>query len=351
MDPVKEESVKIGATVPSREVYKALWEMGEKKGELTLLTEPLDRLLNEQFPPEVWIVDKLIPDEAVTILAGFPGSFKTWLYMYIAVKVAKGQPVFGQYKTKHTNVLVFDEESGRRRLQNRFRQLGAPEDNSIHLMSRAGYKMNQLYANAIAQKAREVGAGLIVFDSFTRFNADSDENTSGDMAKLMDFYRQLADAGFAVLILHHNRKDNAGNFNAGQAMRGSTEIMAAVDCQIAVSRTGQSEIVKLEQTKNRDTWESAPIKLRFQLNAREFEFVGTDKTTAEIEAELHSSLLELVKNNPGLAQGSLTALAKASGIKVGDKKIISILEELERLEKITIKPGSTPRAYSYHLAS
>lgn len=351
MDPVKEESVKISATVPNREVYKALWETGEKKGELTLLTEPLGQLLNEQFPPEVWIVDKLIPDEAVTILAGFPGSFKTWLYMYIAVKVAKGQPVFGQYKTKHTNVLVFDEESGRRRLQNRFRQLGAPEDNSIHLMSRAGYKMNQLYANAIAQKAREVGAGLIVFDSFTRFNADSDENTSGDMAKLMDFYRQLADAGFAVLILHHNRKDNAGNFNAGQAMRGSTEIMAAVDCQIAVSRTGQSEIVKLEQTKNRDTWESAPIKLRFQLNASEFEFMGTDKTTAEKEADLLDCVLNLVRNNPGATQSALIAESKVIGIKAGEKAIPKLLKELERQEKVVIRPGSTPRGFSYHIAS
>lgn len=337
-------------TQQRRELYKEEWIKGKDTGKLQLLTERLDDLLDEEFPPEVWLVDQLIPDEGVTILAGLPGCFKTWLYMYIAVKVAKGEQAFGRFNTKKTGVLVIDEESGRRRLQKRFKQLGATSDTPIHFTSRIDYKMNQLYAEAIEQKARDLGVGLIVFDSFTRFNGDGDENASGDMSRLMDNYRQLANAGFAVLILHHNRKDGVGNFNAAQAMRGSIDILASVDCHIAVTRSGQSEIIKLEQTKNRDTWEQPPIKLRFQPNASEFEFVGTDKTTADKQLELQENLLELINNNPGLTQGALVTLAKAQGIKGGEKKLIATLDELDQLDKLVINPGNTPRAFSYHVA-
>lgn len=323
-----------------RELYKKEWdEANQNGGKLQLHTEQLKDLLGEEFPPEVWVVDQLIPDEGVTLLAGFPGTFKTWLYMYIAVKVSKGEPVFGRFNTKQTGVLVIDEESGRRRLQKRFKQLGATKDTPIHFMSRVGYKMNNLYADAIQQKAHELGAGLVVFDSFTRFNGNGDENASGDMAKLMDFYRQLADAGIAVLILHHNRKDSSGGYNAGQAMRGSSDILASGDCHLALTRSGQSQIVKLEQTKNRDSWEQAPIKLRFQPNASEFEFVGTDKTAAEKEAEIIEGVLGLVHTQPGTSQTGLKVLAASKNITV-QKDTVRILEELEKKNKIKSKRGN-----------
>lgn len=318
-------------------------------GTFKLQTEKLGNLLNEQFPPEVWVVDRLIPDESVTMLAGFSGSFKTWLYMDIAVRVAKGQKVFGRFNTKQTGVLVIDEESGRRRLQKRFKQLGANDDTPIYIASRSGRKMDEKYAKAIAQHAKELNAGLIVFDSFTRFNEKGDENASGDMSKLMDCYKQLAESGFAVLILHHNRKDNIGKSNAAQAMRGSSDIHASVDCHIAVSRSNQSEIVRLEQTKNRDMWESTIFKLRFYPNASEFEFAGADKTAAEKHAELLEHVMTLIKENPGSSQQQLIQLFKESGVKGGEKAVVGLLNELVLADKIKPEIGER-NAYKYCLA-
>ncbi len=335
-----------------RETYQDLWKMGEESGKLNLLTERVGDLLHEKFSPEVWVVDQLIPDKSVTILSGSPGSFKTWLYMEIAVKVAKGEKAFGNFNTKQTAVLVVDEESGRPRLQKRFKQLAATDDLPIHLLSRTGYKMNQLYADGIAEKAIELGASLVIFDSLTRFMSEkSDENASGDMARLMDYYRQLADSGLAVLILHHNRKDGAGKSSPAQALRGSSDILAAIDCHIAVSRVGQSESIELTQTKNRDIWEPVPFKLRFHENASEFEYVGSDKTPSEKHRELLDKVAETVTQYPGLTKTQLTKQAKASGVNGGIKKIGDYIDELVLNDELDMQEASRGGQKYYPITS
>lgn len=338
-------------SLPTREFYKALWEQGKKNGELKLYTEPITELLNQEFPPEVWVVDQLVPDEGVTIISGSPGSFKTWILLELAVKVANGDRVFQHYDTKQTGVLVIDEESGRRRLQKRFKQLGATDKTPIHFTSRIGYKMNQLYADAITQKARELGTGLIVFDSFTRFN-EGDENASGDMSKLMDYYRQIADEGFAVLILHHNRKEVAGQYsNPALAMRGSSDILASADCHIAVSRTGQSEFVKLTQTKNRDIWEPVPFELRFHENAKEFEYVGKSKTVKELHGERKDIVKNYVEQHPAQYKTDLMKFIKSdTDINIGQKKIGELLDELVASGELRKEIGDF-NSYKYFLAN
>jgi hypothetical protein len=194
-------------------------------------------------------------------------------------------------------------------------------------------------------KARELGTGLIVFDSFTRFN-EGDENASGDMSKLMDYYRQIADAGFAVLILHHNRKEFAGQSNnPAQSMRGSSDILASADCHIAVGRTGQSEFVKLSQTKNRDMWEPVPFELRFHENAREFEYVGKGKTAAELHRENLDSVKEYVSKWPGLSKNEIKKNCK---VQVGQKKVGQLLDELVESNELNLEFGDRG-SYKYYV--
>ncbi|MBP9668178.1 AAA family ATPase [Candidatus Saccharibacteria bacterium] len=336
-------------TSPNRNRYKELWEKGTQTGQLRLSTERLSDLLLEEFPPEVWAIEGLIPAEGVTIISGSPGSFKTWLYMEMAVKVAQGESVFGHFPSKQMGVMVIDEESGRQRLQKRFKQMGASENTEIHFTSRIGYKMNHLYVDAIAKEAKEKEIGLVIFDSFTRFN-NADENASGDMATLMDCYRQLADTGLAVLILHHNRKGVAGQSNPAMEMRGSSDILAAADCHIAVNRVGQSEFVRLTQTKNRDIWEPAPFELRFHENATEFEYVGEGKSSADRHNEQLKEIVEAVGLYPGLSKRQLVAQIKTDGFKGGDKKISDCLDELARTEMVRVLPGGR-NSYKYYLPS
>lgn len=336
--------------LPSREEYQLRWNEAKQRGnELQLHVKSAKDLLDEEFPPTEWIVEKLIPANSVTVISGSPASFKTWLYMDIAVRVAHGETVFGNFKSTQSNVLVVDEESGWSRMYKRFRQLGLTDDTPLSFMSSSRYKLEPIYVEAIINEAHRCNARLVVFDSLIRFSTAKDENSSQEMATVMDYFNQLADAGLAVIVLHHNRKENVSySGRTSNNMRGSSEILAAPDCHISVSRKEGSEFVTLEQTKNRDEWESAPFELRFSENASQFEYVGAVRSKSQNHLELLEEVKNAVAGSPGASKRQLTDLLIQQGINAREKKISDLLEELVKSDALEKQRGQR-NSYEYYL--
>lgn len=338
-------------TLPrGRELYKKEWDKAKKNGgDLKLYPESgydLQKASNEKVK---WVVEGLVAEEAITIISALPNCYKTWLFLDMAVKVSKGEAVFGRLKTKQSGVLIINEESTHTILKERLSQLGWTPDLPIISLNNVGYKLDQIYVDAIIRTAKEHNVKFIIFDSFVRFNT-GDENDSGAMAKVMDLYKQIALEGFGVLIVHHNRKGVVGQSNPAMDMRGSVELLAAVDCHYGIVRKGLSDYITLVPTKNRLQTEVSAIKLRFPTGASEFEFVGADKTTNEKQAELLESVEALVADNPRSSQQELITLAKAAGIPVGEKAVVAVLDELIRLERIERKPSGQRNGYQYFVA-
>jgi hypothetical protein len=64
-----------------------------------------------------------------------------------------------------------------------------------------------------------------------------DENDAKSMAKVFGCVQQIVGAGASVLLTHHHRKQvGFAPSNAGQSMRGSSDILASVDCHISVKK-------------------------------------------------------------------------------------------------------------------
>ncbi|GEM_PF-6785713 len=61
--------------------------------EKELIFKPIkvSELMQKEFDAEEFIVDNLIPEHGITIISGYPGSFKTFITLNIAIKVAKGE--------------------------------------------------------------------------------------------------------------------------------------------------------------------------------------------------------------------------------------------------------------------
>ncbi|MGH9121181.1 MAG: AAA family ATPase, partial [Acidimicrobiales bacterium] len=90
---------------------------------------------------------------------------------------------------------------------------------------------------AIAQHSPK----LLILDPFVRLHR-IDENSSAEVAGLLDRLRQIQRRhGVAILIVHHAKK-NGGSARGGQALRGSSEFHAWVDSLLYLKRAGKGEL-------------------------------------------------------------------------------------------------------------
>lgn len=301
--------------------------------------KPISSLLSYNFPPTRWIVEGILPAEGLTIMSAAPGSFKTWVMLEIALSVTNDRKLFDTYETSKTSVLLVDEESGPRLLQERFNKLGAAKDLDVYYISRSGRKVTQEYIDDLLSVCVEKQIGLVMFDSLVRLHT-GDENTSKDMSQLFDLFKQLTDNGLGILIAHHNRKSMPGSFNPSGDMRGSSDILAAVDCHMALSRQANSDYIAVQQTKNRYMKEVRPFKLRFnETNGMSaFHFMGEVKSKEDERNDIKEAIVAALSSTPGLTKKILhEELGEKCG--VGLTRLGNLVDELESDGLINSTPG------------
>jgi len=300
----------------------------------------LDSLLETKFPPVRWVVQDLIPREGITIISAAPGSYKTWLMMDIALSVAQGGKMFGRYPTNQTGVLIVDEESGPRLLHERFKRLQAPKGVAISYLSRTGKKVDEAYIQALVGICKSNGIGFVIFDSLVRFHR-GDENASKDMAELLDLFKRLADNSIAVLIAHHNRKSMQGASSSSADMRGSSDILAAIDCHIALNRRRSDEHIDVIQTKNRYMQEIRPFRLRFvsDLDSSTFLFENEQPNKKDVEESLKTEILNHLRKGTMPTRKSLKDELANDGTEITTSKLKILIDELVEGGRITSVAG------------
>jgi hypothetical protein len=198
-----------------------------------------------------WVVDGMVPEGSVTLIAAPPGSFKTWLALCIARAVAKGEPFAGR-KTAGRPVVYVDRENPRPLACERVRRVGTDK----------GFIYWPYWSPAGTPDAGSPGyeqtlrlKPLIVFDSLVRFHG-GEENSSTEMARVMGWLKGLAAKGATVLVLHHKGKNES-------EYRGSSEILAGVQVAWSVRKSSRErDVIELKSIKNHYAPEEA-FSLRF----------------------------------------------------------------------------------------
>ena len=236
---------------------------------------PLENLMNKKFPDTEWIVEQLIPSGARVAISGAPAAFKTWLILDLMLKVSKGGILFDKFVTNQTGVLLIDEENGERLLQKRFQKLNKTFDLPIHLLSFSEFKLSKHSVDKLISFAKDKNIKLIVFDSLVRIHA-SDENDATKMAGVLGMLTRFTKEEIAIIFTHHNRKQGAFRSNPSQDMRGSTDILASVECHLAVERKPKEDYLIITQTKLRQGEEMKPFKINIinDDNEMKFEYAG-----------------------------------------------------------------------------
>lgn len=272
--------------------------------------------------PPTWIVDTLIPDASITIISAPPAQYKTWLAFDIAIKVASGEPVFEQFQTKKTNVLIIDEESGLARTRHRLEQLGASGDAQIAVSSYHSFKLDEASAKSLIDYCKAQKVGLVIFDSLTRIHG-GDENSAKDMSAVMGELKRLAQANIGVFLIHHNRKPGQFGGKGANEMRGSGDILAACDVQISVKRKVDSSIITVFQNKNRDAPNLLPFDLEVHSDGGKlwFEYAGRAQKLPNKNEVADKAIVKLMEDGIPRIQAEIKSALKGvvSSNKVGER--------------------------------
>lgn len=271
------------------------------------------------IPQPSWVINRLIPDGGITILSTAPAHFKTWLAFDIAIHVAHGAPLFDRFETAQKNVLIIDKESGAGLLRERLHMLGITDSSPIAVATDEDFTLDETTAKTLIAYCERSHIGLIIFDSLTRLH-NADENKAQDMSAVMGDFKRLAQAGLAVLLIHHNRKPSRGQPGGANEMRGSGDIYAACDVQISMKRDGSSRTVKVTQNKNRYAEEMPPFNLELigDTDRQRFEYRGSDaKQPSKMEQTDGAILNLLADGEPRYQKQIIEALKGADGVGAG----------------------------------
>jgi archaellum biogenesis ATPase FlaH len=207
-----------------------------------------------------WLLDGLIPKGAITLVFCPGGGGKTWLMMQLARAIATGEP-FGELQTIQTPVYFIDFENPLSVVKERRLKIGPATDFYYwHLSCPTGPRKLD---GTDWEDYKQLPPGLIIFDTL-RASHSGDENSSKDMALVLSRLKELREAGFTIVILHHTPKGNDGTY------KGSTAILDLAD-----------HVLSLEKQSKKDDDEFDPdaiykfgcrIKTRFEPNSVFFSF-------------------------------------------------------------------------------
>jgi KaiC/GvpD/RAD55 family RecA-like ATPase len=187
--------------------------------------------------PRKWLVGGWLPLDAAVLLYSDPGVGKSFYALSLALQVANGGEWVGESLPEALPVLyVAAERPTDQRDRAEAWSLHYDEDipKKFTLMEAAHPPQltNPLDVEAICQEVRDMGAKLVVLDTYARMTLGLDENsssTTSPVVEALDRIRKATDGG-TVLIVHHKPK-------GGNTPRGSTALLGGVDMTILLTKS------------------------------------------------------------------------------------------------------------------
>lgn len=309
--------------------------------ELSIL--PLSQLMQKEFADVPWIADNFIPHEAITVISGAPAAYKTWLVLDIALKVASNGILFDKFPTTQSSVLIVDEENGERLLQKRIKMLCNNFGMPVFFLSLKNFRLNGRTVKKITALTQQYGIRVVIFDSLIRIHGE-DENDATKMASVFKNLKELSKSGLAVILTHHNRKQGMiRSNNPSQEMRGSSDILASVDCHIGVEKKTKESFITVTQTKLRQAKEMKPFNLNIinDSDSLRFEYAGEVDEALTKREECKAAIKALLeeKEEP-LSKKELFDSLKAAGLTTGYSTFKSAAKEMVEQGELYEKKGS-----------
>jgi archaellum biogenesis ATPase FlaH len=268
----------------------------------SLNTTNLKELLRRDFEDNQWVIKRLIPFPGITIISGSPGSYKTWLTQAIAISVAEGKPFLGKFRVPNPGkVLFIDKENHLKLIKKRFQMLNSSSERIIYSTDQEWRIDKSTDISCLINSIEKINPQLVVFDSLLRIHR-KDENSASEMSEVFEGLNKVKNTDTAILLTHHHRKSYS-NQPSGKTeqMRGSSDILAAIDSHIAVEpKSGGSKLL-FHQNKLRQDTAIEPFEVNVQTEKndeqevlRGFDFAGQHSFGTSRSEEVAKQLPDVV---------------------------------------------------------
>jgi hypothetical protein len=277
----------------------------EESRDIKLYT--FEDLKNIESVKQEWIVENLIPEGAVVLLAGKRASFKTWLVLELIKSISLGQAFLEKFQTKKVGAWIIDEENGIQTLKERLFKL--IDENTklegVYFTSFEGIKLDRRdWFEKVKQKlAEHPEIKLLVIDSFRRVSG-IEENDAGEISEFLTTkLRPLSlEYGLTIILIHHLRKGLGRNpIDEMDEIRGSSDLANYSDVVIILERPkGSQNRVILKQVKSRRSPELEPLLIDIDWSDDKVKFICQGSALEllnDLERCEHQILIWIEENN------------------------------------------------------
>jgi len=185
-----------------------------------------ETLMSTPLAPVRFVVDGLIAP-GLNLLAGAAKVGKSWLALWLALSVAKGEDIWN-LKARQGTTLYLCLEDSTIRIQNRLFEITEDAPPCVHFTTEAstiGHGLEAQIENFIVEHP---GTVLIIIDTLQMVRAVHNETNYACDYRELSALKKVADKYcVAILLIHHLRKENdADTFNR---ISGTTALQGAVD--------------------------------------------------------------------------------------------------------------------------
>lgn len=254
--------------------------MTEKQQIPELKVIPAEELLDTTYAPSGTLVDGLI-GQGIYLLAGAPKVGKSWLVLWLANQVSKGEPVW-ELKTEKCSVLYISLEDTPQRIQKRLNDVSGGNPGPIWLATEAlciGEGFEEQLVNFLTAHNH---VKLVIIDTFQcirkagqeQYNYASDYEAVCALKKIADRFL------ITMLLVHHTRK--TGSSDSFNMISGTTGLLGCADGALVLQKSSRMENTATLDVTGREVADTQ-LNLRFDKQRKVWDFVSFGGDTREKE--------------------------------------------------------------------
>ena len=250
-------------------------------------------LMDKQFDPQHELIEGMLAP-GLYILAGASKIGKSWLVLQIAHCVSMGLPLW-ERKVQKSEVLYLALEDTERRIQNRLMRICGGETGAIAFATDAE-KLSQGFEEQVTNYLRKhPQVKLVIVDTLIKVREMNSRGSAyaDDYATMTAFKRIAERYGITMLIVHHTRKQEAGDIM--DMISGTTGIMGCADGAMVLERP-MRRVPKGSISMTGRDFQDAKISLTQNPETMCWEFVGyTDELPEEQLDPVLSAIAMLIE--------------------------------------------------------